>query len=155
MFLLEANDQIVKCPRIGDDKNRFGCFGRQDMIWSQVNYLFGKLSSRPTVASIVSDSKLVSFTTRHLGLSPAPHDTFVRPDVPRLLYSYISHSFLYPLSPTPCPLSIYLPTYLHRSRCSEHTHYSILSALPAMERKGKELPGVGFTPTFETPGFAF
>lgn len=30
------------------------------------------------VASIVSDSKLVSLTSRHLGTGPTPHDTFVR-----------------------------------------------------------------------------
>lgn len=36
------------------------------------------ISREAAVAWIVSDSKLVSFTSRHLGTGPTQHDTFVR-----------------------------------------------------------------------------
>jgi len=43
------------------------------------------ISREAAVAWIVSDSKLVSFTSRHLGTGPTQHDTFVRPLQPGCL----------------------------------------------------------------------
>lgn len=48
-----------------------------DPRWYQRSSLVD-ISREAAVAWIVSDSKLVSFTSRHLGTGPTQHDTFVR-----------------------------------------------------------------------------
>ncbi|KOC61288.1 hypothetical protein WH47_06112, partial [Habropoda laboriosa] len=81
------------------------------------------ISREAAVAWIVSDSKLVSFTSRHLGTGPTQHDTFVRarcnrvvpPALATYLYLVPSRSIALPPPSSPLPSS-FLPAPCSVSR---------------------------------------
>lgn len=64
------------------------------------------ISREAAVAWIVSDSKLVSFTSRHLGTGPTQHDTFVRARcnrvVPPALATYLYLVLPFTSTPSAC-----------------------------------------------------
>ncbi|EZA51767.1 hypothetical protein X777_09524 [Ooceraea biroi] len=64
------------------------------------------ISREAAVAWIVSDSKLVSFTSRHLGTGPTQHDTFVRARCDRVV------------PPAALDLPLPLSRYLHHLQVS-------------------------------------